>query len=162
MLLLDASLFAVPFYAARMLLTVKYRKSLSAKFGRLAPELLSRLQGTPRIWIHAVLVGEVTAAAPIVEALRARFPGVCLVLSTSTETGGRWPGSSLARRASIYITPSISPSVVRKVVGLVNPDVFVPVETELWPNFIRICRGRGTRIISFACLILGSDPPMNF
>ncbi len=51
-----------------------------------------------------------------------------------------------AATAHIYYPLDI-PCVVRKVLDLVRPDVFVPVETELWPNFIRICRERGTRIV---------------
>ena len=146
-LLLIATVFAVPFYGARMLLTGKYRRSLGPKFGRLFPEMASRMIGRPRIWVHAVSVGEVTAAAPIVETLRSRFPAACIVMSTSTETGQEMARKLVdAATAHIYYPLDI-PCVVRKVLDLVRPDVFVPVETELWPNFIRICRERGTRIV---------------
>jgi 3-deoxy-D-manno-octulosonic-acid transferase len=148
-LLLVASVVAVPYYGARMVLTGKYRRSLGPKFGRLSPEIVSRLRdgGTPRIWVHAVSVGEVTAAAPIVAALRSRSPAACIVLSTSTETGQEM-ARKLATDATVHIYyPLDIPCVVRKVLDLVRPGVFVPVETELWPNFIRICRARGTRIV---------------
>jgi len=146
-LLLAASFVAVPYYGARMLLTGKYRRSFGPKFGRLTPGMISRMEGTPRIWVHAVSVGEVTAAAPIVTALRSRFPGACIVLSTSTETGQEM-ARKLATDATVHIYyPLDIRCVVRKVIDLVRPDVFVPVETELWPNFIRLCRTRGTRIV---------------
>jgi 3-deoxy-D-manno-octulosonic-acid transferase len=146
-LLLAAAVFAVPFYGARMLLTGKYRRSLGPKFGCLSPVVASLMQGEPRIWVHAVSVGEVTAAAPIVTALRSRFPGACIVLSTSTETGQEM-ARKLATDATVHIYyPLDIPCVVRKVIDLVRPDVFVPVETELWPNFIRLCRARGARIL---------------
>jgi 3-deoxy-D-manno-octulosonic-acid transferase len=51
-----------------------------------------------------------------------------------------------AATAHIYYPLDI-PRVVRKVLDWVRPDVFVPVETELWPNFLRICRERGVRIV---------------
>jgi 3-deoxy-D-manno-octulosonic-acid transferase len=146
-LLIVAAVFAVPFYGAKMLLTGKYRRSLGPKFGRLTPEMVSGMEGMPRIWVHAVSVGEVTAAAPIVTALRSRFPGACIVLSTSTETGQEM-ARKLATDATVHIYyPLDIPCVVRKVIDLVRPDCFVPVETELWPNFIRLCRARGTRIV---------------
>jgi 3-deoxy-D-manno-octulosonic-acid transferase len=152
-LLIVAAVFAVPFYGARMLLTGKYRRSLGPKFGRLSPVVASRMEGEPRIWLHAVSVGEVTAAAPIVTALRSRFPGACIVLSTSTETGQEM-ARKLASDATVHIYyPLDIPCVVRKVIDLVRPDVFVPVETELWPNFIRLCRARGTRIVMVNCRI---------
>jgi 3-deoxy-D-manno-octulosonic-acid transferase len=145
-LLAIAAVFAVPFYGARMLLTGKYRRSLGPKFGRL-PAGIESPAGEPRIWIHAVSVGEVTAAAPIAAALRTRFPGACIVFSTSTETGQEM-ARKLATAATVHIYyPLDIPQVVRKVLDWVRPDVFVPVETEFWPNFIRLCRGRGTKIV---------------
>jgi 3-deoxy-D-manno-octulosonic-acid transferase len=150
-LLLATAAFLIPFYGARMLLTGKYRKSLGPKFGFHPPEAASSMTGAPRIWIHAVSVGEVTAAAPIVAALHSRFPGSCIVLSTSTETGQEIARKLVpAAKAHIYFPLDI-PRVVSKVLALVRPDVFVTVETELWPNFIRICRRQGIRIVMANC-----------
>ncbi|MDA8124659.1 MAG: 3-deoxy-D-manno-octulosonic acid transferase, partial [Deltaproteobacteria bacterium] len=145
-LLVAAAFIGVPYYGVRMLLTGKYRQSLGPKFGRRLPEAASR-EGSPRIWVHAVSVGEVTAAAPIVASLRARFPGACIVLSTSTETGQEMARKLVPAASAHIYYPLDIPCVVRKAIDRVNPDVFVPVETELWPNFIRICRERGTRIV---------------
>jgi 3-deoxy-D-manno-octulosonic-acid transferase len=157
-LLFAAAILAVPYYGARMLLTGKYRKSLGPKFGRISPAIAPLLQGGPRIWLHAVSVGEVTAAAPIVAALRSRFPGACIVLSTSTETGQEM-ARSLVLAATVHIYyPLDIPCVVRKVQGLVRPDVFIPVETELWPNFIRLCRKKEVRIV----MVNGRISPRSF
>lgn len=157
-LLVLAAVFAVPYYGARMLLTGKYRKSLGPKFGRLDPEAASRMEGSPRLWLHAVSVGEVTAAAPIAAALRARFPGACIVLSTSTETGQEIARKLVTAATAHIYYPLDLPRVVRKVLDRVRPDLFIPVETELWPNFIRICRERGTRII----MVNGRISPRSF
>ena len=159
-LLLAAALVAVPWYGGKLLLTGKYRRSLGPKFGRLAPEAVARLRepGTPRIWVHAVSVGEVTAAAPIVAALRVRFPRACLALSTATETGQAMARKLIPEATLHFYYPLDLPWIVRKVVGLVNPDIFVPVETELWPNLIRICRERGTRIV----MVNGRISPRSF
>ena len=146
-LLVAAAVFAVPFYGARMLLTGKYRKSFGPKFGLLNQETAARMTGVPRIWVHAVSVGEVTAAAPIVASLRSRFSGACIVLSTSTETGQGMARKLIPAASAHIYYPLDIPCVVRKVIAWVNPDIFIPVETELWPNFIRICRERGTKIV---------------
>ena len=145
-LLAAVAVFAIPYYGARMLLTGKYRKSLGPKLGRPSPER-ALLEGSPRIWVHAVSVGEVTAAAPVVTALRFRFPRACIVLSTSTETGQEMARNLVPEANAHIYYPLDIPGVVRRVIDRVNPDIFVPFETELWPNFIRICRERGTRIV---------------
>ena len=88
-----------------------------------------------------------TAAAPVVTALRFRFPGACIVLSTSTETGQEMARNLVPAASAHIYYPLDIPGVVRRVIARVNPDIFVPFETELWPNFIRTCRKRGTRIV---------------
>ena len=157
-LLVVAAAAAVPYYGARMLLTGKYRKSIGPKLGRVSTDIAPLLKGDPRIWLHAVSVGEVTAAAPIAAALRARFPGACIVLSTSTETGREMARKLVADTAVHIYYPLDIPCVVRKVLDLVRPDLFVPVETELWPNFIRLCRERGTRVV----MVNGRISPRSF
>lgn len=157
-LLLAASTVAVPYYGTRMILTGKYRKSLGLKFGFYPREAALRMTGAPRIWVHAVSVGEVTAAAPIVAALHSRFPGACIVLSTSTETGQEMARKIVPAASAHIYYPFDIPQVVRKVIALVRPDVFVPVETELWPNFIRICRRQGTPLV----MVNGRLSPRSF
>ena len=92
-------------------------------------------------------VGEVTAAVPVISALRDRFPAACIVLSTSTETGQEMARRiAVAATALIYYPLDVS-SAVRRVLDRVRPEVFVPVETELWPNFIRRCVLQRVRIV---------------
>lgn len=145
-ILMIAALFAAPYYGARLVLTGKYRRSLAAKFGFVRAASFARFTGSPRIWIHAVSVGEVAAAVPIIAALRERFPEACLVLSTSTETG-----QDMARRVAgitgTFYYPLDIPCVVRRLLDLVRPDLFVLTEAELWPNFLRICRHRGIPVV---------------
>jgi 3-deoxy-D-manno-octulosonic-acid transferase len=62
-----------------------------------------------------------------------------------------------AASARIYYPLDI-PVVVRKVLARIDPDIFVPLETELWPNFIRTCRERGTRIV----MVNGRISPRSF
>ena len=81
-------------------------------------ETASRMAGTPRIWVHAVSVGEVTAAAPIVASLRSRFSGACIVLSTSTETGQEMARKLVPAASAHIYYPLDIPCVVRKVIDL--------------------------------------------
>ena len=146
-LLTLAATLAIPYYGAKILFTGKYRHSIGPKFGFNPPDLYEGMQGTPRIWVHAVSVGEVTAAAPIMAALRADFPDACLVLSTGTETGQDMARGLIPEATAIIYYPIDIPHVIRKLIRLVRPDVFVLTETELWPNFLRACRNQKIRIV---------------
>jgi 3-deoxy-D-manno-octulosonic-acid transferase len=97
--------------------------------------------------VHAVSVGEVTAAAPIVAALKEKRPEIDIIFSTSTETGQGMARHIIKDAAAFIYFPLDIPCVVRKTIRLVNPDVFVMVETELWPNFLAACSARNIKTI---------------
>ena len=69
-----------------------YRTHLGERFG------LGRRAYAPSLWLHAVSVGEVSAAAALVHALRARHPGTPCVLTTATPTGRAQAATLLERR----------------------------------------------------------------
>jgi 3-deoxy-D-manno-octulosonic-acid transferase len=141
-LLTVAAVFVLPYYGLKMLITGKYRQSALPKFGFYPPDLCERMRGTPRIWVHAVSVGEVTAAAPIVASLRADFPEACLILSTGTETGQEMARRLIPEATALLYFPLDIPRIIRKVIRGVRPDIVALTETELWPNFLRICHER--------------------
>ncbi len=157
-ILLIAACLAVPYYVLKMALTGKYRRSLGAKFGMMGEEIALTMKGAPRIWIHAVSVGEVTAAAPIIAALRTELPGACIVLSTSTETGQDMAKSLATEATAIIYYPLDIPFIVRKVIKRVNPDIFVMTETELWPNFLRACKEWKIKVV----MVNGRISPRSF
>jgi 3-deoxy-D-manno-octulosonic-acid transferase len=115
-----------------------YFRDLPARFGRRA-----RRAGTaPCVWVHGVSVGEVKAAARLVESIEARVPGVEIVITTTTDTGfrvakERYPG----RRVEFY-PPDLS-WIVRDALDRLRPDLVVLVESEVWPNFLSTVAARG-------------------
>ena len=142
-----ACLFLFPYFACKVIVTGKYRRSIAAKLGFMKKDLLAAMKGHPRVWIHAVSVGEVTAAAPIAATLRERFPRACIIVSTTTETG-QFMAERLIQGATVLIYfPLDIPFIVKKMLRLIRPHVFVPVETELWPNFIAACHALGVRVV---------------
>ncbi|HET6603351.1 MAG TPA: lipid IV(A) 3-deoxy-D-manno-octulosonic acid transferase [Xanthomonadaceae bacterium] len=101
----------------------------------------------PTIWVHAVSVGEVNAAAPLVEALRARHPDCSFVVTTVTPTGSdrvrRIWGQSLFH---VYL-PYDLPAAVDRFLDRVRPRIAVIMETEIWPNLFLGCHRRGIPIV---------------
>ena len=99
--------------------------------------------GTPVGWIHAVSVGEAIAAAPLVEGVRRSWPALPLVVSTVTETGARLVRERFAGLARHRYFPLDFPGVARRVIASIEPAFFVCMETELWPNLLRLLAARG-------------------
>ena len=102
--------------------------------------------GPPRLWLHAVSVGEVVAAVPLVHALRARWPGVEIVVSTVTATGAAVARTRLPGVGGVFTCPLDLPGSVRRALGRIEPRALVVLETELWPNLFRALARAGRPI----------------
>jgi len=89
------------------------------------------------VWIHALSVGEVLAAEPLVQALRRRFAGVRLVLSVSTPEGHQIADARFRGLVEgIFYFPFDLLFSVKRVVAQVDPKMVVIIETDVWPNFL--------------------------
>jgi 3-deoxy-D-manno-octulosonic-acid transferase len=141
-----AAPFLVAYYAPRVILGGKYRRSLSGKLGRLPsgfhPESLTR----PRIWFHAVSVGEVVALGPLVKEVKELEPDASIVVSTGTETGQDKAHESIPQADGLFYLPLDFPAFVNRVVERINPDLFVLMETELWPNLVYALKEHGAAV----------------
>ncbi len=157
-LLLMVAIPGVLFFLLKMLITGKYRHSFLQKLGARQNHLLSGLPAGGRIWIHAVSVGEVTAAAPVVAALKKQKPEIRIIFSTSTETGQGMAHRLVSGADAFIYFPLDIFFAVHHMLNLVRPDVFVLVETELWPNFLAACRSRGIKVV----LVNGRISPRSF
>ncbi len=91
-------------------------------------------------------VGEALATRPLVPALRERFPGYRLFLSTTTMTGNAVAARGARDLDGLFYAPFDWPGPVRQALSTLNPALLVLVETELWPNLIHEARRRGTRV----------------
>ena len=90
------------------------------------------------IWIHAVSVGEMRAAQPLIEALRAGHPGKPVLLTCMTPTGRATAESLYGSFAHIVYLPYDYAFLVRRFLRRTRPAVGILMETELWPNLIRV------------------------
>lgn len=88
-----------------------------------------------RTWFHAVSVGEVVAAKPIIEQYRRLNPDVAIVLSTTTSSGHNM-AKQLGISDHLIYFPVDLPHVCRRAMRQVNPDFVLILETELWFNFL--------------------------
>lgn len=128
---------------ARGLRAPAYRERIGERFGRVPP----RPPGPPAVWVHAVSVGEVQAALPLIERLRRERPDLPLVVTTVTPTGSERVCRHLGGAAHHCYLPYDLPGAVARFLDRVRPGVAVIMETELWPNLYAACRARGIPIL---------------
>lgn len=99
------------------------------------------------LWLHAVSVGEVQAATPLIRRLladRARRP---VLITTSTPTGAARVRALFAEQVSHAYLPYDTPAAVRRFLQRVQPCCAVIMETELWPNLFNACVARRTPVV---------------
>ncbi|MDV3467598.1 lipid IV(A) 3-deoxy-D-manno-octulosonic acid transferase [Stenotrophomonas sp. C3(2023)] len=96
----------------------------------------------PRVWLHAVSVGEVNAAAPLVNALRALRPDIRWVITTITPTGSERVRALWGTALDHVYLPYDVPGSVNRFLGHFQPSLALILETELWPNMLFGCRSR--------------------
>lgn len=105
------------------------------------------LPGSPRLWLHGVSVGEILAAVPLLIELKALLPQSAFIVSTSTETG-----QAVARQhflplgVQVCYFPLDLPWAVHQTLNILKPDVFVSLESEVWPTFLTMARRRGVSL----------------
>jgi len=113
--------------------------------GRLHGDFLQRFGVLPQevtsldrpVWIHAVSVGEAALASKLARAIKAEYPHVPVAVSTTTRTG-----NDMARKSgkgaidAVFYFPLDMSFIVSKAVRLINPRLYVMIETEIWPNLL--------------------------
>ena len=116
-----------------------------AYFQRWSERYASYADGTQPapLWLHAVSVGEVNAAAPLVDRLRALRPDLRLVVTTITPTGSERVQALWGDAVTHVYLPYDLPGAVGRFLDHFKPALALIVETELWPNLLFGCRDRG-------------------
>jgi 3-deoxy-D-manno-octulosonic-acid transferase len=99
------------------------------------------------IWIHAVSVGEVNAAAPLIDAMRRRYVDRPLVITTVTPTGSDRVRQLWGEEIFHVYLPYDLPAGIRRFLHRVRPAIAVIMETEIWPNLFLECEARGVPIV---------------
>jgi 3-deoxy-D-manno-octulosonic-acid transferase len=90
------------------------------------------------IWVHAVSVGEVMAALPLLKSLRERYASRKIILSTITDTGQKVARERTPEGTTVVYLPFDVTSILNKVLKGIRPEILIVIETELWPNLFKV------------------------
>ena len=127
---------AAPFLLYSAIRKGKYREGFTAKLFGLTNLPPAR---KPRIWLHAVSVGEVNLLKTIVDKIVQHWPDYEVVISTTTKTGYELAKTKYTSHHIFYFPLDFTWSV-RNVLKTVNPKLLILAELEIWPNLLRQCK----------------------
>ncbi len=130
------SIYAI-FYLPALLFRGRLHRYFLERFGIFSCERLEGFSVYQRtIWVHAVSVGEVSAAKPVIDGFRKEFHSYNMVISTTTRAGHHLAKYLFSNIATIIYSPLDFSLITSRVARLVKPNIFCMMETELWPNLI--------------------------
>lgn len=131
----------LPVYAGywffRGVVNRSYWDRFGQRFGRDYPYLPAGC-----IWVHAVSVGEVQAAVPLIRALIRLFPDRHILITTVTPTGAARVRLLFEDTVEHCYIPFETPNAVTSFFNSVNPQIALIMETEIWPNLYHECGQR--------------------
>lgn len=155
-LVLAVAVIASPWFVYQALRYKKYVGSLRQRMGYLPVSF--NMDADRSIWIHAVSVGEVLTARPLISDLKRRYPELRMFLSTTTLAGQQLARRNVQDVDAVFYFPFDLGIFVRRTLDLVRPRLFVMMETEIWPNLLRECRARGIK----TAIVNGRLSPKSF
>ncbi len=128
--------FILLFFLIRGSLDGHFRERLGLLTSKGVPPKGERL----RIWVHAVSVGEVKLARVIARVLQEWKGDFSLIVSTTTPTGRQTASREMPENSIIIYNPLDLWWCVRRSLQKMSPDLFIGLETEIWPNLLWACK----------------------
>lgn len=99
------------------------------------------------LWLHAVSLGEMITAKPLIQAIRAQYPDTILIITTTTVSGSSLAAQYVDDRTYHCYLPYDLPSAIERFLDHIHPQQVVIMETELWPNLLHCVAQRGIPIL---------------
>lgn len=132
----------IPMLVYRLVREEGFFQRIKQSIGWLPEDLKHKISDHNAIWIHAASVGEIVAASPIVREMRQEHPDEIIIVSVVTATGFRMAHQIIDGADGILYFPLDLPYFTNRILSIINPKVIVLVETEIWPNFLRIAESK--------------------
>ena len=133
-------LLIVPMFLVRAVRERGFVERIRQSFGFFPEHALDKVEKTDCIWVHAASVGEIVATSPLIKEFRKEFPKSPILVSVVTTSGYEMANRIIKDADAIIYFPLDLPWLAGHVLKRIRPRVFLPVETELWPNFLKTAR----------------------
>ena len=130
----------IPMFMVRAVREKGFVERIRQSLGFLPKHALDKTARKNCIWVHAASVGEIVAASPLIKEFHKEFPQSPILVSVVTNSGYEMANRIIKDADSIIYFPLDLPWLSAHILHKVQPRVFMPVETELWPNFLKAAR----------------------
>ena len=129
-----ASLVLMPSFTIYSLFTGKKRRGLKHHFGWV-PETVKK-PGQKLVWLHALSLGEVNGAAPVLKVIREKRPNIAIAVSVTTDAGYDAAHRMLPFADYIFFHPLDSWPFINRALNRIKPDLYVLTDTGFWPSML--------------------------
>jgi 3-deoxy-D-manno-octulosonic-acid transferase len=138
---------ALPFILLRQWWRARHQPGAFARLGERIGRYPFKMEGA--VWVHAVSVGEVIAAIPLIKALQAAYAGHPVVVTTMTTTGAARVKAAFGETVKHAYLPYDTPGAAHRFLAAIQPMLGVIMETEIWPNLLLACEQKSVPV----CLV---------
>lgn len=130
----------IPMFMVRSVREKGFVERIRQSLGFFPEHALDKVEKKDCIWVHAASIGEIVATSPLIKEFRKEFPKSPILVSVVTTSGYEMANRIIKDADAIIYFPLDLPWLAGHVLRRIRPRVFLPVETELWPNFLRTAR----------------------
>ncbi len=135
------------FYLPNLYLKGKLHSGYRMRFGSIPDDIRKRLSERTNIWIHAISVGEVMAVLDLIGKIQERYPDRQIVCSVVTQTGYELAREKLGADSIVVYAPMDFSWIVRHFINVIQPQIYIYAETEIWPNLFARLQKRNVPMI---------------
>ena len=140
-------ILVLPYYLYRLVTEKGFATRFRQSMGLVRRAEIDNVVNSNCIWIHGASVGEIVATSPLVKEIKKIMPERKVLVSAFTVGGYNMAKQIIPEADAIIYFPLDLVWVAQSVVRRVHPGIFMPVETELWPNFLRAIRERNIPVM---------------
>ena len=130
----------LPYFLYRLVKEKGFGNRFRQNMGLVRREEIEPVADKNCIWIHGASVGEMVALSPLVKEIKRLMPERKVLVSAVTVGGYDMARQIMPEADAIINFPLDLPLIAESMVRRVRPGIFMMVETELWPNFLRAIR----------------------
>lgn len=130
----------IPVFMIRSVREKGFVERIKQSLGFFPHNALEKVEKKHCIWVHAASVGEIVATSPLIKEFHREFPQTPILVSVVTTSGYEMANRIIKDADAIIYFPLDLPFLAGHVLRRIHPRVFLPVETELWPNFLKTAR----------------------